>query len=90
MEHRAAPSVKTILVMNKRDHIVGYKPAVIIKTNGEQHTLPCLTYYDDNNPVDASQACTLTWKNQLWIFGARSNFRQIGKLDQGSKISTQN
>ena len=65
---------KTVLVLNSWN---GWKPALLLDATGRQDELDCFSH-DEN--AEAYQSCSLTWQNQLHIFGGNSNRRQISRL----------
>ena len=54
-----------------------WKPEILLDSNGRQDALGCFTH--DQN-AEAGCSCSVTWKNQLFIFGGDKNKRQISKL----------
>ena len=65
---------KTVLVLNSRN---GWKPALIVDSNGRQDELGCFAH--DQN-AEVLRACSVTWQNEFYIFGGELNNRQISKL----------
>ena len=63
-----------ILVLNGYD---GWKPAMLLSSAGEQKELAC---FERDDTTEAFQSCSINWNNQLFIFGGRSDKRQISQL----------
>ena len=55
----------------------GWKPALLLDATGRQDQLDCFSH--DQN-AEADESCSLTWQNQLYVFGGDSNKRQISRL----------
>ena len=51
---------------------------MLVNSEGEQKQLSCFER-DDN--TEAYMHCSLTWKNQLHIFGGNTDWRQISRLN---------
>ena len=64
----------SILVLNSRS---GWKPAMILRFSGEQQELAC---FERDDTTEAYASCSITWNNQLFIFGGLNNRRQISRL----------
>ena len=65
---------ETILALSSRN---GWQPAILLNTAGEQEELSC---FERDDTTQAEFSCTVNWKNQLFIFGGRSEKRQISRL----------
>ena len=55
----------------------GWKPAVLVDSTGRQDKLECFTHDKDS---EVYRSCSVTWNNELYIFGGAHNKRQISKL----------
>ena len=64
----------TVLVLNGYN---GWKPVMLINSEGQQEELACFER-DDN--TEAFNSCSLTWRNQLHVFGGDTERRQISRL----------
>ena len=65
----------TILVLNSNN---GWKPALLLNSEGEQKELAC--FERDDTMTEAYASCSINWNNQLFIFGGNSDKRQISRL----------
>ena len=65
---------QTVLVLNSWN---GWQPAMLINPNGGHEQLSCFTHESNS---EASVSCSLTWNNEMYIFGGERNKRQISKL----------
>ena len=50
---------------------------MLVNSVGEQEKLTC---FHRDNTTEAHQSCSLSWKNQLFIFGGNKERRQISRL----------
>ena len=66
---------KTALVLNSWN---GWKPAVLVNSEGKQEELGCFTFDQDS---EAQYSCSLVWNNEPYIFGGRYKKRQISKVN---------
>ena len=66
---------QTVLVLN--NYQGSWNPAMLINSDGRQEELNCFTHNDSS---EAYCSCSLTWNNEMYIFGGSSNKRQISKL----------
>ena len=55
-----------------------WRDAMIINAAGEKRVLSC---FDKGNRTNLLGSCSITWQNQLHIFGGKSDLRQISRLD---------
>ena len=69
-----------VLVLNSRK---GWKPAMVIKSNGEQQELSC---FERDGNTEAYKSCSLTWQNRFHVFGGDKRRRQISRLN-GYKLA---
>ena len=69
---------KTVLVLNSYDNgDKWWKPAVLLDSAGRQDELGC--FLPDQN-TESGCSCSVTWENQLFVFGGCTKKRQISKL----------
>ena len=53
------------------------KPALLITSAGEQKELAC---FEPGDRTEAYRSCSVTWQNQMHIFGGQTEKRQISRL----------
>ena len=73
---------------NKNDSVLvlsskgGWKPVVTIGSSGNHEVVAC---FEKDSSTIAFHSCSLSWKNQLHIFGGNPEKRQISRL-RGYKL----
>ena len=70
----------TILILSsKRGHSSSpWKPAMLLKSGGEQQELAC---FERDDATEAQYSCAINWNNQLFVFGGiLVDRRQISRL----------
>ena len=54
-----------------------WKPAILITQAGEKRELSC---FEKDFITEAQWSCSISWENQLYVFGGASETRQISRL----------
>ena len=72
----------TILVLYSDDELgndvdIVWQPAMVVNSAGEQEELKC---FKPDSKTETYYSCSVNWKNQLFIFGGRTERRQISRL----------
>ena len=65
-----------MLVLNKSKHR-GWQTSVVLDSYGGRKELSCLV---KDYKTDGRLSCSVTWKNQFYIFGGATEKRQISRL----------
>ena len=55
----------------------GYKPNVMINTDGQHEKLTC---FKRDDKTEADRSCVVNWRNEYHVFGSYKERRQISKL----------
>ena len=76
------PKNTSVLVLNsvKSDWS---RPAMVISPDGSQHEVSC---FEPGEKTQAYMSCSITWQNQMHIFGGELETKQISRLSGSIKL----